>query len=527
MTKMIYSLKNDTQKKLLNGVNKLANIVKITLGPKGRNVVIDKKFSGPLITNDGVTIARECVSTDPEENVGIKIIKEVAQKTNDLAGDGTTTATVLAQKMLNEGVKLVKNGESPILINKGIELATDFLLKNLYSISKKVKSEKDIKNVAVISCKDEELGKILASAYSKIGKNGTILLQDSPTRKTYLSFQEGLKLDRGFVSPYFCNDLEKGRFMAEDCSILLFDMKLNSFNLLLPILEKLSLAKKPFVIVCNDIDDEVLSGLIINKMRGNFNCCVVKTPFIGDKRSAILKDVASVSNAFIFDESNKNKLNEIGLEELGSCKQIKITSEETVFFIKNTNANPRIDERKKLITSQINSCKNEFDKEQLKIRLANLTGSIAVIFVGSNSDVEQKDKKLRIEDAISATSSALSEGIIPGGGIALFKLSKKLELFIKKLDKRFVKGARIVLKSLSCPLNQILENASQNKKVVIKKINKIKSFNYGFDALNNCYCNMIKNGIIDPTKVTTSALSMASSVVKMLLTTNGMLCESE
>ena len=526
MTKIVYSLGENSHKKLINGVNKLADIVKITLGPKGKNVVISKKFSTPLITNDGVTIAREFTTSNPEENIGVNIIKEVAQKTNDLAGDGTTTATVLAQKMLNEGVKFVNKGESPILINKGIELATDFLLKKIKGISKQIKTEKEIENVATISCKDKEIGKILAGAYSKLGKNGTILLQDSPTGKTYLNFQDGLKLDRGFVSPYFCNDLEKNRFIFEDCYLLLFDMKLNNFNTLLPILEKLSLAKKPFVIICNDIEEEVLSGLIINKMRGNFNCCVVKAPFIGDRRSAILKDISYLCNTEVFNIANESKLNEIDLNDLGVCKQIKITNEETILYAKHGD-NKKVEERKKFILAQIQNCRVEFDKEQLKLRLANLVGGIAVVFVGAQSDVEQKDKKLRIEDAISATSSALSEGIIPGGGIALFKLTKKLKNYIKTLDKKYIKGAMVVLNSLSCPLKQILENASLNKKEIMKKIEKNKNFNFGFDALNNCYCNMIKKGIIDPTKVTTSALKMSCSVVKMLLTTDGIICEKE
>ena len=526
MKTVTYSLGNKSQEELLNGVNKLANIVKITLGPKGKNVVIDKNFSSPLITNDGVTIAQEFFCEDTKENVGVKIIKEVSQKTNDLAGDGTTTATILAQKMLNDGVNYINNGESPVLINKGIDLATEFVLSKINSVSKIITSKKDIENVATISCQDKEIGSLIANAYWKLGKNGTVLLQDSPTGNTYLNFQEGLKIDKGFVSPYFCNNLEKGRFEADDCYLLIFDKKLDNFNLLLPILEKLSLNKKPFVIICNEIEDEVLSGLIINKMRGNFNCCVVKSPMFGDKRSAILEDIACITNSTIINATNFDLIQTLDLEDLGKVKQIKITSESTIITSKILDSK-RFETRKQLINSQIENCTNDFDKDQLKMRLANLTGGIAIIFVGGQSDVEQKDKKLRIEDAISATTSALSQGIIPGGGITLFKISKKLKKHIKKLDEKYKKGASVVLNSLACPLNQILINANINPENVINKLEKNKNFSYGFDALNNKFCNMLKNGIIDPTKVTKSALKMSSSVVKMLLTTEGIICQKE
>lgn len=336
MTKITYSLGKTTQENLLNGVNKLANIVKITLGPKGKNVVIDKKLSAPLITNDGVTIAREFFANNTEENVGVKIIKEVSQKTNDLAGDGTTTATILAQKMLNEGVKLVENGENPLFVNKGIDYAIEFLLNKIGMVSKKIKTEKDIENVATISCKNNEIGKLLASAYWKLGKNGTILLQNSPTLHTYLNFQDGLKINRGFTSPYFCNDLEKGRFVAEDCYLLLFDMKLNNFNLLLPILEKLNASKKPFVIVCSEIEDEVLSWFIINKIKGNFNCCIVKAPYLADKRLATLEDIACITNTFVINKTNEEKLKTLCLDEFIKWEKLNEVHKENFRRQKNS-----------------------------------------------------------------------------------------------------------------------------------------------------------------------------------------------
>lgn len=516
------------QEKLALGVNKLADLVKLTLGPKGKNVVIDRKFAPPLVTNDGVTIAREVVLKDYYENVGAKLIKEVSSKANDIAGDGTTTATVLAQKILNEGLKLCNNNESPILLNKGIELAVNFCTNYLKQNSKKIKNSKDIENVATISCQDPEIGKLLALAYDKLGKNTTIVLQDSQTAKTTLTFQEGVKIDKGFTSPYFCNNPEKNKVEFGECLLLLTDLKLTTFKQLLPLLEQIIKTNLPLLIVCDDIEEECLSGLIINKMRGNFNCCVVKAPFYGDKKLAFLEDIAALTNTMVVSNTSQKNLENITIDDLGKLKQVKVGVDYTTIVSRQSN-NIRLKLRKDMIEQQISDCTVDYDKEQLKLRLSNLVGGIATIMVGSTSDVEQKEKKLRIEDAISSTTSALELGIVPGGGIALVKLQKPLDKFIKKIkDETIKKGAQIIKNSLSEPLRQILKNANiQNEVMIIEKIKKSTNQNFGYDAMKNTYCNMLESGIIDPTKVTLCALELSASVVKMILTTQGIITEVE
>ena len=512
------------REKLKNGVNKLANLVKLTIGPKGRNVVLDRKFATPLITNDGVTIARELDLPDYFENMGVKLVKEVCQKTNDLAGDGTTTGIVLAQNMLVEGLKICSNEVSPILLNKGIQKAVNYCIAQLKAKSKTISTNKEIENIATISSQNQEVGKLISTAYSKLGKNGNIILQDSKTAKTEIIFQEGLKFDKGFVSPYLCNNTEKTQVNFDDCFLLITDKKLNNFNELLPIFEQILKENKPLVIICDDIDEEVLSGIIINKVRGTFNCSVVKAPLYGDKKLAVLEDIAVLTNTIVISQEKEENFSNLSINQLGKLKQIKITKDSTTLIAKNTNKE-RLEERINCIKEQISSCEIDYDKEQLKNRLSNLTGGIATILVGANTDVEQQEKKLRIEDALSATASALEQGVIAGGGIGLLKLEKDLQKFIKKLKAEEKLGGEIVLKVLSAPIKQILENAGLESEVILNKIRKNKDKNFGFDALNNTYCNMITKGIIDPTKVTITALQNATSVVTTMLTTEGLVTD--
>lgn len=521
-----YNLGKISQEKLQIGVNKLANIVKQTLGPKGKNVVLDRKFTTPLITNDGVTIAKEFELPDTFENMGVKLIKEVCQKTNDLAGDGTTTAIVLAQKMLNEGLKYCNNGYSPILINKGINKATEFCIKKLKANSKDVSSNKELENIATISSQNSEVGVLIAKVYEKLGKTGNIVLQDSKTATTEVLFQEGMSFNKGYVSPFLCNNVDKTQTNFEDCYLLITDKKLNSFNELLPLFEQILKENKPLVIICDDIDEEVLSSIIINKVRGAFNCCVVKAPFYGDKKLAVLEDIASLTDTKVFSCSQNDNLQEVCLNDLGKLKQIKITKDETTLVSKKPNKQ-KLEERKKIITAQINSCTIDFDKEQLKLRLSNLCGGVATIAVGANTEIEQQEKKLRIEDAISATSSALESGIVAGGGIALLKLTNDLGRFIKTLKGEEKLGGEIILQVLREPIKQILINCEIDYSPIIQKILKNKNKNFGFDAFKNKFCDMVECGIIDPTKVTITALTNATSVVSTMLTTTALITDEE
>jgi len=513
------------QKKIASGVNKLANLVKLTLGPKGKNVVIDSKTNLlPIITNDGVTIAKNIELIDKYENIGVKLIKEVSQKTNLLAGDGTTTATVLAQDMLNNGLKLCFNSHSCIEINKGLDLACNFCLQQLEKISKKINTNKEIEDIAFVSCQDEYNSMLIAKAYKKLGKNATIILQDSPTPQTYITYQEGLKFNSGFMSQYFCNNNQKNMVDFEDCFILIYNQKLNNFNKLLNLLDNLIKVNKPLVIICDDIDTEVLSALIVNKIRGNFNVCVVKSPLYADKRLALLEDIACVCNTKVFNEANIN-LENIKLEDLGIVKQIKVNQTTTTITTNNIDKE-RIENRILSIKNQIENTNSEFDKDLLKMRLSNLTGGIATIFVGAQSNVEQIEKKYRIEDAIAATSSAFESGVVAGGGIALLSLYNSLKKHIKKIKNSSEKlGAEILLNALKAPITQILTNAELEPSVIINKILCSNKKNFGYDAKNNKFVNMIESGIIDPTKVTISAIKNATSVVKMMLTTGGIICD--
>jgi len=517
---------NFALQKLNDGVNKVADLVKVTLGPKGNNVAIDRKFFSPLITNDGVTIAKEFNCKDKYENMGVKLIKEVCQKTNDNAGDGTTTAIVLAQKMLNNGLKQVVNGVSPILINKGINKAKDLCIALLKQKSVEITTPEQVKNIATISCQDEYIGNLILTAYKRLGKNFNIVLQDGKTATTEMVFQDGVSFDKGFISPYLCNDMEKLQTNFEDCFLLITDEKITNFNKLLPIFEQVISESKPILIICDDITDEALSPIIVNKVRGAINCCVVKAPFFADKKQAFLTDLACLTNTTVISQSNNIKWEDVKLNMLGVLKQAKILKDKTTLVSKQSNKE-KLNERIQSIKQQIKDCEIDYDKEQLKNRLSNLTGGIATIFVGANSDIEQQEKKLRIEDAISATSSALEEGVIAGGGVALFKTKDAIIKKTKKLPPEEKLGAEIFISILDEPIKQILKNAGLNSEIILNKIKNNKNINYGYDALNNKFVNMLTSGIIDPTKVTTNAVNNAASVVTTMLTTTALITDEE
>jgi chaperonin GroEL len=518
------------QQKILSGVDKLADLVKMTLGPKGKNVVIDRKFATPLITNDGITIVREFELADNFENIGVKLVKEVSQKTNDIAGDGTTTAIVLAQKMLKEGLKHITNGVSPILLNKGIVNATDEAIKFLKSIAKPVVDKMQIKNIATISSQDEYVGEIIANAYERLGKTGNISLQDSKTAKTELVFQEGLTIQNGFLSPYFCTNMDKGLCEFDEPFILLTSQKIATFAEILPILEQLVKVQKPLLIVCDDIDDDALSGLVLNKMRGAFSVCVVRAPLYGEKKLALLQDVACVTGSKVFSNASERALSQLSLEDLNEVKFAKITKDSVTIIAKNVPEED-LKKRQQSIETQIENCTVDFDKEQLKLRLSNLSGSVATILVGANTDVEQKEKKMRIEDALSATTSALEMGIVAGGGVALFDCAKMLKKHkfksqkSKQVEEKL--GFEVIEKTLEEPLKQILKNADLESGVIANKIASKKSNSFGYDALTNKFCDMLKVGILDPAKVPICALQNATSVVTTMLTTHALITDDD
>ena len=523
MMKKIVS-NDEAIKKLVDGVNKLANVVKITLGPRGKNVVLDRAYTTPLITNDGVTIAREVELEDNCENMGAKLIKEVSQKTNELAGDGTTTAIVLAQNMLNFGVKYDFDKYSPILINNGIIEAKDVAIGYLKRHSKQVKSKFDIENVAKISSQNNEIGQLISLAYEH-NKNGNISLQDSKNDKTKLVFQEGMSLDSGLVSPYLATNMDKGVAEFDNAKVLICSKKIANFNEILPIFEQILGANVPLIIICDEIEDEVLSTIVVNKMRGTFNCCVVKAPLYGDKKIALLEDIASITGTFVVSNAQVGGFQNISIKDLGEIKHIRITKDSTL-IVANTQNKEKLEKRKAFIQEQIDSCDNQFDKEQLEKRYSNLAGGVSTILVGANTDVEQKEKKLRIEDAISATNSAKEQGIIVGGGLALYNASKILEKRIKRCKKAEQKiGFEIVKNALQAPIKQILENANEDIEKILNKIDHSKNKNYGYNALTQKYCDLFKNGIIDPTKVPISALNNAVSVVTTMMTTKVLISE--
>lgn len=516
----------DAIKKLECGVRKLSSAVKITLGPKGRNVVLDRKFATPLITNDGVTIAKEITLPDPFENMGANLIKEVSIKTNEVAGDGTTTACILAESIVSEGVKNYTAGANPIILKRGIQKATAVTVEELKKISTPVSSSKEIFQVASISAGDEEIGRLIAKGFEKVGKDGVIMVEESKTTKTELKIVEGLQFDRGYLSPYMVNNTDKMECNLTDAYILITDKKIKNLNEIITTLEAVSQSGKSLLIIAEDIENEVLSTLVLNKLRGALNVVAVKAPGYADKRKALCEDIAVLTGGmFICDELGLD-LKETGLDKLGFASSIRVTKDNTTIS-GGSGDKEKIEDRAREIKGQIEMADNEFDKNRLQERLAKLIGGIAIIFVGSATEVEMQEKKLRIEDAIEATKSAVEEGIVSGGGIALINCISEVEKLVNTLSGDEKTGAEIVLKSLTSPLKMITTNAGIDGSVVIDNIKNNKTKNYGYNALTNEYVNMLDAGIIDPTKVTRTALENATSVAATLLTTEVLVCDIE
>ena len=514
----------DARKSLLEGVNKLADTVKVTLGPKGRNVVLDKSFGSPLITNDGVTIAKEIELEDKFENMGARLVKEVSTKTNDVAGDGTTTATVLAQSMIKEGVKNVAAGADPMAIKRGVDKAVDEAVSALREISSEVNGKEDIARVASISANDEEIGSLIADAMEKVSKDGVITIEESKTSNTELNVVEGMQFDKGYVSPYMVTDTEKMEAVLDNPYILITDKKISNIQEILPLLEALMQQSGKLVIICDDIEGEALSTLVLNKLRGVLNVVAVKAPGFGDKRKAMLEDIAVLTGGEVITSDLGLELKDTTIEQLGRAKQVKVQKENTI-IVDGAGDKQQIADRVGQIKAQINETKSDYDKEQLQERLAKIAGGVAVIGVGAATEVEMKDKKLRIEDALSATKAAVEEGIVAGGGTALLNVIPKVEKLVEKLAGGERLGAEIVLRALEEPARQIAVNAGLEPAVIVNNV-KNKEVGIGFDAAKEEYVDMKKAGIVDPTKVTRSALQNAASIASMVLTTESLVTDA-
>ena len=513
----------DARKSLLEGVNKLADTVKVTLGPKGRNVVLDKSFGAPLITNDGVTIAKEIELEDKFENMGARLVKEVSEKTNDVAGDGTTTATVLAQSMIKEGVKNVAAGADPMAIKRGIDKAVDAAVSGLKEISSEVNGKEDIARVASISANNEEIGNLIADAMEKVSKDGVITIEESKTSNTELNVVEGMQFDKGYLSPYMATDTEKMEAVLDNPYILLTDKKISNIQEILPLLEAIMQESGKLLIVCDDMEGEALSTLILNKLRGVLNVVAVKAPGFGDKRKAMLQDIAILTGAEVITSDLGLELKDTQISQLGKAKQVKIQKENTI-IVDGAGDKQQIADRVGQIKAQIADTKSEYDREQLQERLAKIAGGVAVIGVGAATEVEMKDKKLRIEDALSATKAAVEEGIVSGGGTALINVIPKVEKLVDSLEGGEKLGAKIVLKSLEEPVKQIAINAGLEPAVIADNVKKAQT-GVGFDAAKEEYVDMKKAGIVDPTKVTRSALQNAASIASMVLTTESLVTD--
>ena len=515
----------DARKKMLDGVNILADTVKSTLGPKGRNVVLDKTFGAPLITNDGVTIAKEIELEDPYENIGARLVKEVAVKTNDVAGDGTTTATLLAQEIIKEGVKNVAAGGDPMAIKRGIDKAVDISVKELKEISSEIDGKEDIARVASISANNTEIGNLIADAMEKVSKDGVITIEESKTATTGLNVVEGMQFDKGYISPYFVTDTEKMECIMENPYILITDKKIGNIQEILPLLESLMQQSGKLVIIADDIEGEALSTLVLNKLRGVLNVVAVKAPGFGDRRKEMLEDIAILTGGEVITSDLGLDLKDTTIEQLGRAKQVKVQKENTIIVDGNGNKE-ELSARVKQIKTQIEETQSEYDKEKLQERLAKLSGGVAVIEVGAATEVEMKEKKLRIEDALSATKAAVEEGIVAGGGTALINVMPKLEKEIEKLNEDEKLGAKIVLKALEAPVKQIAKNAGLEGSVILEKV-KQSERGIGFNAAKEEYVDMKKAGIVDPTKVTRSALQNAASIASMILTTESIVVEKK
>ncbi len=514
----------EARKALETGVNTLADTVKITLGPKGRNVVLGRKFGTPLITNDGVTIAKEIELEDACENLGAQIIREVSTKTNDVAGDGTTTAAVLAQVIINEGSKNVAAGANPIILKKGIAKAVDVCVDELKNISKPITDKHAIAQVASISAGDESVGELISQAMEKVGNDGVITIEESKTMKTELKVVEGMQFDRGYASAYMATDLDKMVAELDNPYILITDKKISSIQEILPVLEQIVKTGRKLLIIAEDVEGEALATLVLNKLRGAFTCVAVKAPGFGDRRKAMLEDIAILTGGTVISQELGYELKDATLDMLGSAKQVKVDKDNTT-IVEGAGNSEAIAQRVNQIKNQLAETTSEYDKEKLQERLAKLAGGVAVIEVGAATEVEMKERKLRIEDALNATRAAVEEGIVPGGGVALLATYNAVEKFVKTLDGDEKTGAKIVLAALQAPIKQIACNAGVDGSIIIYELLKNKNPNRGYDALNNKFVDMIDAGIIDPTKVTRSALQNAASVASTMLTTESIVVD--
>ena len=514
----------EARKSLQTGVDKLANAVKVTLGPKGRNVVLDKKYGSPLITNDGVTIAKEIELEDPFENMGAQLVKEVSVKTNDAAGDGTTTATVLAQALITEGMKNVAAGANPMVVKRGIKLAVDKAVETVVNNSKKVSGTEDIARVATVSSGDEVIGQLIADAMGKVTADGVITVEESKTAETYSEVVEGMQFDRGYITPYMATDTDKMEAVLDDAFILITDKKISNIQEILPVLEQMVQAGKKLLIIAEDIEGEALSTLIVNKLRGTFTCVAVKAPGFGDRRKEMLRDIAILTGGQVISEELGLELKDTDMSQLGRARQVKVSKENTI-IVDGAGDSTAIKDRIGQIKNEIAVTTSDFDREKLQERLAKLSGGVAVIKVGAATEIEMKDKKLRIEDALSATKAAVEEGIVAGGGVALINAISAVKSLLDETEGDQKTGVNIVLKSLEAPIRQIALNCGLEGSVIIDRIVSENKPNYGFDAAKEVYTDMLEAGIVDPTKVTRSALQNAASVASMVLTTESLIAD--
>jgi chaperonin GroEL len=508
----------DARQSILTGVEKLASAVKITLGPKGRNVVVEKSFGSPTVSSDGVSIAKEIDLEDKFENLGAQLVKEVATKTNDAAGDGTTTATVLAESMIKEGIKNITAGTNPMVMRAGMQEATEKAVEEIKKLSKKLNGRSDIAHVAAISANNEEIGELIAEAMDKVGQDGVITVEDSKTMETHVEFTEGMQFDRGYISPYFVTDAEKMEANLSDAFILITDKKISAVKPIIPLLEKTAQTGKPLLIIAEDVEGEALTTLVLNKLKGTLNIMAVKAPGFGDRRKAMLQDIAILTGGTVVSEEIGLDFDNVTLDMLGRAKSIKVRKDDTL-IVDGAGKEKDIKDRIAQIKAQIENTTSEYEKETLQERMAKLSGGVAVIKVGAATETELKEKKQRIEDALSATKSAVEEGIVAGGGVTLLRISQDLKKFEDKLEGEKKIGAMIVRLALSEPLKIICQNAGVEGAVVVNEILANSSKSYGYDALKGKFVDMFEAGIIDPAKVTRSALQNASSISSMLLTT--------
>ena len=514
----------EARRALQKGVDALANTVKITLGPKGRNVVLDKKYGSPLITNDGVTIAKEIELEDAFENMGAQLVKEVATKTNDVAGDGTTTATLLAQAIVREGLRNLAAGANPMVLKRGLESAVNKAVEALRELSQPISSKQEITQVASISASDETIGELISEAMEVVGKDGVITVEESKTMKTELTTVEGMQFDRGYASAYMVTDPDKMEAVLDSPMILITDKKISNIQEILPVLEQVVQAGKKMLIIAEDVEGEALATLVLNKLRGTFTCVAVKAPGFGDRRKEMLRDIAILTGGQVVTDELGLQLKETTMDMLGQARQVKVDKENTT-IIEGAGEKSEINARVASIRKQIEDTTSDYDREKLQERLAKLAGGVAVISVGAATEVEMKERKLRIEDALAATRAAVEEGIVPGGGIALLNVLGAVKTELKKFDGDAKTGVEIILRALEEPLRQIAENAGVDGSVIVEKIKNSNKKGFGYDALKNEYVDMVQRGIIDPTKVTRSALQNAASIAAMILTTESLVTD--